>query len=61
MVETFSKFRLYNQVTGSLVYSLMINDNEPASYFEDKKHSKKQDMSDKYNIPYHEMYWEDVR
>ena len=59
--ETFSKFRLYNQVTGKLVYSLMINDNESANYFEDKKHLKKQEMSDKHNALYHEMYWEDVR
>jgi len=61
MQETFSKFRLYNEIDGRLIYSLMINNNVSADYFEDKKHEKKQQMSNDKNIPYHNLHWEDVQ
>lgn len=61
MEETFSKFRLYNEIDGRLIYSLMINDNESATYFEDKKHEMKQRKNNEKNIPYENLHWEDVR
>jgi len=61
MQETFSKFRLYNKIDGKLIYLLMINDKKSAAYFEDKKHEIKQRKSNEKNVPYENLYWEDVR
>jgi len=54
-----TRYRLYNNQTGAIIYALNIV-NEPNVDHEERKEKKKVDMMYKYDIPYENLSWEDL-
>ena len=58
-MQTFEHYRLINEITGRIIYFLSI-DSEQKDY-EDRKYRKLREMSNRYNIPEHKLFWESYK
>lgn len=56
-METFTKYRLINELNGNIVYYLAINDNE--LNHDERLQNKKIEKSYEKNIPLENLFWEE--
>jgi hypothetical protein len=55
--QTFSKYRIINELTGNIVYHMMINDISVIDHHE-KLYSKIRELSSTKNIPEDKLFYE---